>query len=149
MITAGILLPGMGYFVVAGSFDSTFLIFMLPILFYGLAFIINVEIPDLESDRLGDKLTFIVKYNRQLGFSVIAFLLAIASIYFLIISYILDSPINLLIVAIISLLPLFSAIIGAIKKPEQRDHATKFVTSNIGSYMVFLIILDLYLIWLL
>jgi 1,4-dihydroxy-2-naphthoate octaprenyltransferase len=149
MITAGILLPGMGYFVVVGGFDSHYLILTLPILFYGLAFIINVEIPDLESDKIGNKITFIVRYNRPLGFALIAFLLAISSIYFFIISYILKSPINLLIVTTISLLPLIIALYGAIKKPVDRKSATKYVTSNIGSYILFLLILDIYFIWLL
>ena len=149
MVTAGFFLPGMGYFVVVGGFDSIFLIFALPILFYGLAFIINVEIPDLESDKLSDKMTFIVKYNRKLGFALIAFLLTISSIYFFVLFFIIESSINFIIVAGISLFPLIFGIIGAIKKPLDRKSATKFVTSNIASYILFLGLLDIYFVWLL
>jgi 1,4-dihydroxy-2-naphthoate octaprenyltransferase len=148
MVTAGILLPGMGYFIVVGGFDANFLIFILPILFYGLAFILNVEIPDLESDKMGDKTTFIVKYDRSFGFALIAFLFAISSIYFFTLSFIVESSINFLVVTLISLLPLFFGVFSAIIRPKDRKSATKYVTSNVASYIFFLIILDIYFIWL-
>jgi len=43
------------------TLDLLFLIFVLPSMLYSLAFIVSVEIPDLESDRLGGKNTLIVK----------------------------------------------------------------------------------------
>ena len=148
MVTAGILLPGMGYFVMVGNFDTNFLIFVLPILFYGLAFILNVEIPDLESDKLGNKITFIVRYDRSLGFTLIAFLLAISSIYFVVLNFIIRSPINFFIVTLISILPLVFGIFSALKKSINRELAAKFVTSNIASYIFFLILLDLYFVFI-
>ena len=148
MFTAGILLPGMGYFIMNGGFDSRFLIFVLPLLFYGLAFIINVEIPDMEGDIAGKKYTLITKYDRKFGYTIIAFLFTIASVYFFLLFFIIESIINFMVVGLISLLPLLVGFWGAIKRPLIKDLASKLVTINIISFIFFVVILDLYFIWL-
>ena len=150
MITAGILLPGMGYFILMGGFEQSFLIFLLPLLFYGLAFIISVEIPDLDCDQRGNKMTFVTRFGRNTGFGVIAFLLAISAVYFILISFVIQSIINLMMVAVFSFLPFGIGLAAALKKPSNNfDLATKFATSNVSAYILFVLILDIYLIWLL
>ena len=63
----GLLIPGMGYLAIAGSLDLTFLLAALPLLLYGVAFILSVEIPDREADALSGKRTFIVRNGVPAG----------------------------------------------------------------------------------
>jgi len=53
IIGVGVMIPLAGYFTLMASFDIVFWLFDLPFMFYALAFIISVEIPDMEGDRLG------------------------------------------------------------------------------------------------
>ena len=52
-ISAGILIPGMGYLAQRGALDSLGLLFAIPLMLYGLGFILAVEIPDESPDRIG------------------------------------------------------------------------------------------------
>ncbi|MGZ7209919.1 MAG: prenyltransferase, partial [Methanobacterium sp.] len=81
------------------------------------------------------------------GFNLIAISGFMATISFLLIPYtnLFPSSINFRILAIISLLPLSLAIIGLIKKPIEKEPATKLATINVASLFVALILIDCYL----
>ncbi|MCU0861150.1 MAG: prenyltransferase [Methanomassiliicoccales archaeon] len=65
MLAAGLIMPGMGYLVIAGTIDGWFLLLSLPLMCYGLFFILTVEMPDLEADARSGKRGFLVRYGRR------------------------------------------------------------------------------------
>ncbi len=146
----GFLLPGMGYFVVMGTLDIRFLIFSIPLLFLQLLFTVGVEIPDFEGDKLGGKITWIVSRGRKFGFNLIAISGFMSTISFLLIPYtnLFPPSINFRILALISLLPLSLGIIGMIKKPIEKEPATKLATINVATVFAALILIDCYLTYI-
>ena len=84
-IIAGTFLPGMGYLAAAGTLDGNGFVIMIPLLLIGLAFILSVEIPDMEADQQGGKWTWVARKGRAFGFRVVGILLlAVAAYYFLV-----------------------------------------------------------------
>jgi 1,4-dihydroxy-2-naphthoate octaprenyltransferase len=147
IIAVGLMTPGMGYFIMKASFDSALGVFAVPCALYALAFIVNVEIPDLEGDRIGNKKTLIVLEGRRFGFFVNAFLLSFATLYFLIISManLLSPLVDFRLIALLSSLPLSTGLFGLIRRPEDRDSALTLASLNVASISLFLLLIDLYL----
>jgi 1,4-dihydroxy-2-naphthoate octaprenyltransferase len=151
VIAVGLMTPGMGYFILKAGFDMTFGVFTLPCALYALAFIINVEIPDLEGDRTGGKKTLIVLKGRKFGFFITAFSLSVSTLYFLVISTtnLLTSLADFRLIALFSSVPLLTGFVGLIRRPEDRDSATRLATCNVATISFFLLIVDLYFVILL
>jgi 1,4-dihydroxy-2-naphthoate octaprenyltransferase len=151
VIVVGLMTPGLGYFILKTGFDVAFAVFALPFALYALAFIVNVEIPDLEGDRMGNKRTLLVLKGRRFGFATNAFSLAISTSYFLVISTtnLFASLIDFRLIALFSLAPLLTGVIGLFKRPEDKDSATKLATLNVTSISLFLLVVDLYFVILL
>jgi 1,4-dihydroxy-2-naphthoate octaprenyltransferase len=146
MITAGLLLPGAGYFVMKGAIDVSFLLFLPSMLLYGLAFIINVEIPDMEADSLGKKNTVIVRKGRKFGFFISGLALSSATFVFfaLYLFQITPFPFDLRWVVILSIIPFTSGLINLIRRPVELSTATKLVNANITSFILFLLLINLF-----
>ena len=151
MITAGLFIPGMGYLVIMGQFGFSFVLFVIPLLLYGLAFIINVEIPDIEGDRLGNKNTFIVRKGRRVGFVVIGISLSLVTLYFFVLSLISLMPalFDFRLITMFSLIPCSLGIFSMIKRPAERKLATKLVMGNLSSLFVVILIFNFYFLFLL
>lgn len=141
-------MPGIGYLVLVGNFDVQFLIFTIPFFFYGIFFINNVEIPDMESDRLCGKKTWIISHGRDFGFMIIASAASLATTSFIILNFINLYPktINFFIVAFLSLIPLSSGYWSFLKRSAHRGSATKLVDLNLSALILFLILLNCYFI---
>ncbi len=60
-LAAGFIMPGMGYFVAFGQLDAWFGLFSVPLIFYGLYFILTVEIPDYEADKAARKMNLVTR----------------------------------------------------------------------------------------
>lgn len=150
-IAVGLMMPGLGYYVLKNGFDSPFFFFMLPSIFYSFAFIISVEIPDFEGDKLSNKKTLIVYKGRKFGFKLIALLHFLATIYFLIISTTnaLQSRINFYLITLLSLIPLALAILGLAYQSDNREVATRLVSNSLSAFLVFLLLVDFCLIFFL
>jgi 1,4-dihydroxy-2-naphthoate octaprenyltransferase len=146
--TSGCILPGMGVLVVRGYLNSDGLLFTIPLTLYGLAFILSVEIPDMEADRLGDKETWVAQKGRRFGFTAIGSLLLIATGFFFLIPYIYPHmlPLDFRLLGILSLLPLGMGILGMVKRPADRKTAIKLVNKIIGALAVFLILTDIVMV---
>lgn len=151
VIAVGLMTPGMGYFIFKEDFDIIFAVFTLPCALYALAFIINVEIPDLEGDSMGNKKTLVVLKSRRFGFVITAFSLSVATLYFLIISTtnLLTALIDFRLIALFSSVPLLVGFAGLIRRPEDRDSATRLAVWNVAAISLFLLIVDLYFVILL
>lgn len=148
-VLTGFIVPGIGYVILMGKLDLTFLIFAIPLMLYELLFIINVEIPDMEADSLGGKKTAVVVYGRQFGFiiGVVAALMATLSFIFMPIINLNISNINWGLVVIFSLVPLGLGVLSAWKKPVNRKNAIKLVNYNLLSLSIFIILVDTYFIY--
>lgn len=150
IIAVGLFMPGIGYFVFKGGFDFSFIVFALPSMLYALAFIISVEIPDMEIDGLGLKNTIIVREGRKFGFKLITLSLSFSTLYFLAISLtnLFQSLIDFRLTTLFSLLPLVIGIFGLGKQTDDKELATRLVIYNLLVFSLFLLIIDCYFILL-
>jgi len=147
MVAVGLMLPSSGYLVLKASFDLAFGIFALPCMLYALAFIICVEIPDMESDRRGNKNTLIVRKGRKFGFTLVTVSVSLASLWFLLVQManFVHLPVDFRLIILLSFLPLLIGILGLVRRTEDRDIATKLVSHEISALAVFLLIVNCYL----
>ncbi|WP_332448490.1 prenyltransferase [Methanoculleus sp.] len=145
MITFGLLMPGAGYFVAAGTLDLSFFAFALPLFLYGLVFIVSVEIPDMEGDIAGGKRTLVVRRGRIFAFRLIALAaaLATAALAFFALTGIF-SPVDFFPVALISLVPLLLALRGFLHRSPDRASALPHAVANVQGYFAFQGLLVLY-----
>jgi 1,4-dihydroxy-2-naphthoate polyprenyltransferase len=146
----GLLFPGLGYFALIGTLNLPFFVFAIPMLFLQLLFTISVEIPDMEGDRLGGKMTWIASKGREFGFKIIAISGLLATISFLLLPYthLFPTIIDFRIIALISLLPLSLAIVELMKKPLDKLSATKYCIYNLASIFAAVILINLYFVYL-
>jgi 1,4-dihydroxy-2-naphthoate octaprenyltransferase len=148
--TIGLIFPGVGYFALMGTLNLPFFIFVIPMLFLQMLFANSVEIPDMEGDKIGGKITWIVSRGRKFGFKLIAISGLMVTISFLSLSFtgIFPSNIDFRILATISLIPLSLGIIELIKKPIDKISATKFCTYNLASVIITAILINFYFMYL-
>lgn len=148
MVAIGLLMPGMGFFALKGIFDSIFLVFVLPSTFYACAFMVSVEIPDMEADTLGHKKTLIVLKGRGFGFKLIALLLFLATLSFAIFytTNLFQSTINFGLITLLSLIPLAIGIFGLVRQSDNREVATRLASHYLSTFFVFLLMLNCYLV---
>ncbi|MCC7573577.1 MAG: prenyltransferase, partial [Candidatus Methanofastidiosum sp.] len=111
MLAIGFIVPGMGYYVMKGFIDMNFIFFTIPLLLYGIYFILSVEIPDMEVDSLSGKKSFVTKNGRNLSLKLIFMVALFASIIYVIFQIIdlFNLNINFLLVSVLSLIPLLLA----------------------------------------
>ena len=146
----GVLIPGMGYLVLKGKLDQAGAFILLPLLLYGLASILSVEIPDMEADCLGDKRTWVARKGRGFGFTIVGISLLAATGYFFIFPWLSmrQVPLDFHILGLLSLLPLSVGMFGLIRKPLQREPATRIAIWTVLLLAVFSILADGYLVTL-
>lgn len=145
---AGIFMPGMGYLVAAGTLDLPFLVFSLPLFAYGALFILAVEIPDREGDRLGGRQTAVVRFGRKRSFQGIAGAALAATVLYAgygILGWY-SPPVDWTILAACSLIPLGSGITGLVKNTYQRPESIPRAIFTIYALIGFLVLGDLYLL---
>ena len=146
----GLLIPGLGYMVTGGPIGQDGLLFVVPLMLYGLAFSLSVEIPDMESDRLGNKMTWVARKGRVSGFSLIAVSFLLATAYFLCSPWLTSRTysLDLRLLGIASLIPLGAGCIGFLKRPLDRQAATRVVNGIMIAFAVFCILADGYMLYL-
>ncbi len=145
----GLIVPGTGYYVLKGVIDWAFAVFSPPLILYGLVFIIGVEIPDMEGDRLGKKNTVVARRGRGFGFKAVGALLSFATTYFIAAraANLAPQSIDLGVFAALSLLPLALGAEGLMGRPEEREAATRLATRIIYSLSLFLTLGVSYLVF--
>ena len=139
-LAAGLLMPGMGYLVVSGTIDAWFLTLSLPLLCYGLFFIISVELPDVESDKLSGKDNMLVRMGRDFGLIVGATATAMGTVLLIIIAImgILDGlPVWGFV--ILSFIPLAAGMMGVLMKGMNQKMAVRQVKVNFGALVLFVL----------
>jgi 1,4-dihydroxy-2-naphthoate octaprenyltransferase len=148
IITIGFLMPGFGYLVIKGFFDLFYFVFTFAIFFYGLEFIILVEMPDMEGDKIGKKNTLIVKNGLKFGYKLILISILVSSVYYLFLSFIgiFSEYINYSVVFLISLIPMILALKEWSKMVFDIENISKFAIKNIITLLFALNLINIYLI---
>jgi 1,4-dihydroxy-2-naphthoate octaprenyltransferase len=147
MINMGILMPGIGYWVMKGSLDLFFIVFAFAFLLYGLVFMIIVEFPDMEGDKIANKKTLVVSSGRKNSYKILLTTLIAASIYYLFLysSRIFIENINYIVIYFLSLVPVIIAIYGWLKEPFKKKVASKIATINLYTLSFFMILINIFL----
>jgi len=151
MLGASFLLAGAGYYVVTGTIDDLFLLFSLPLLLFGFAVSLYLEIPDRNADRQGQKMTLIVLTNERIGFIFSMISLGLATLCYVAFSlfHVLGTAANFLAIAVFSVIPF---IIGVWSLQKYlRDPTSMMTTVFRATASIFLmwIFLDMYFVYIL
>jgi 1,4-dihydroxy-2-naphthoate octaprenyltransferase len=151
MLGASYMLAGAGYFVVKGTIDVSFVLFSLPLLLFGLAVSLYLEIPDRNADRQGHKMTFIVLKDERFGFIIGGISLGLATLCYMIYSvfHVIAGAPNFIAIALFSLIP-FSIGMMSLRK-YFKDPATMMTVVFRATACIFLmwIFLDAYFVYVL
>lgn len=147
ILVIGFLVPAMGYVTMRGTFDRTGVLFLVPLLCYGLVFTLSVEIPDLEVDSQADKRTWIVRTSRRVGFTLVGLALLLATGWFFLLPRLTEThiPMDFRISGGLSMLPLLPGLWGLLRGPADRQPATQIATAIVLTLALFAILMDVYL----
>jgi 1,4-dihydroxy-2-naphthoate octaprenyltransferase len=150
MLGIGLLIPGLGFLVTSGHINHDGLLFTIPLVLYGLAFILTVENPDMEADRLGDKRTWVARKGRSFGFAVTGAALLLASLFLFYLPWLTlrTYPVDFRFLGLLSLLPLGASCIGWLNQPLEKKPATRVVYWIMISLATFCLLADVYMILL-
>jgi 1,4-dihydroxy-2-naphthoate octaprenyltransferase len=151
VLTTGIMLPGMGYLVTTGLLNWQFLIIAIPLMIYGAAFILSVEIPDMEGDEKVQKRTLIVRRGRGFGFALIGLCFLMATIYFTIMAMFFShiATLGFELLALLSLIPTSFGLAGLLKRPLENLAASKWANIEVAALFLFVFLVDLYFLFIL
>lgn len=149
-IIAVIIFLGTGYFAMMGTLDLQFFLFSLPVIFLQIIFINSFEIPTMETDKIGKKITWIVSFGRAFGFKLSAICGLFATLSFILLQYtgLFPSKLNFQILALISLIALSLGFLGLIKKPYDIKTATKYATITVVALFLMSLLIDIYFLYL-
>jgi 1,4-dihydroxy-2-naphthoate octaprenyltransferase len=148
---ASYLLAGAGYFVVKGTIDGPFILFSLPLLLFGFAVSLYLEIPDRNPDRQGQKMTIIVLKDERFGFLIGGICLGLAALCYVVFSLfpVFSGAPNFIVISIFSLLP-FTIGVWSLRK-YRTNPATMMTVVFRATASIFLmwIFLDVYFVYVL
>ena len=104
--------------------------------------------PDMEGDCKGQRDTLVVRIGRRYSFVLIAVSNLAATLYLSLApkSNLAHGSIDLALVAILSLLPLATGVLGLMKSHEDGKSATRLATLNVYAISSMLVLIDCYLI---
>lgn len=114
---------------------------------YQLVFILNAEMPDLESDVKGGKHTFVVNNGRITGFKMIGIFGVLATLLFIGLSGEYTVP-DFKILALISLIPTIFGLWSYWKRTTQKEAATSLANHSLAGLFASLILVDAYFLLL-
>lgn len=147
MVAVGFLLPGLGYFAVAGRFDVMYVFLLIPLLFQGFAISFYLEIPDRDADRIGHKNTLVVRYGVLFGLVAAALSTLGATLCFFLytIFQVSTSGIHYWVVWMFSLLPLFISLYSVVIYKSKKDKLHRLSFLSVSSFFIFYILFVGYL----
>lgn len=144
MIAIGLIVPGMGYYVMKGLIDINYLLFTIPLLMYGIYFILSVEIPDMETDTVSGKKGFVTKNGRKLSLKIIFMTTLFATLAYIIFQMtdVFRLNVNFFVVSALSLIPLLFGTLGLNK--ESRVNSAKIAFNNLNALILFAVLVNVY-----
>lgn len=145
----GFLTPGMGYLAMNGGLDRSFLLFSAPLLCYGAAFILSVQMPDMEADIKAGKNTLVSRKGRRFAAAAISAFFLVATGSFIVLSLSgLIGVIDLRPVTALSLLPAFFGVRGLMRPPADRGASAAIMKPQVVSMIVMVLLTDIYFVML-
>ena len=141
-IFSGFLIPGLGFAAISGVINYQFLIFSVPIMLFYVLFILSVEVPDRNADKIGGKNTFLVRFGLTSALVLMVVASSLATISFLVIPRDLFYPLNLNILALLSIIPLISAILTLVYRGSSLN---KSVSRNVNALVLFVVNVNVYI----
>jgi 1,4-dihydroxy-2-naphthoate octaprenyltransferase len=140
----GFMMPATGYLVMAGGLDPVLLLFCIPLLPLGYFFILTVELPDLEADRAGGKITAVVRVGRGAALRSIAAAGLVSTTLFLLLGFFWHGPaVTLLkVLAAASAIPLGAGIWARRAGARDRHEAEARTRILIASLVLFFLLAD-------
>jgi 1,4-dihydroxy-2-naphthoate octaprenyltransferase len=142
-LTVCMLVPGFGNYIASGTITSDMWVFAVPLLFYGYAFTIAVQIPDIEVDRINKKENYASTFGEKASYRTIAALcmLAMAAIYA--IAYLFPSNLDYGAILLYSSVPLAASLFGIAAKSQNTE---KKIMAIVSSIFLFTALCDAYLV---
>ena len=142
-LTVCMLVPGFGNYIASGTITSDMWVFAVPLLFYGYAFTIAVQIPDIEVDRINKKKNYASTFGEKASYRTIAALcmLAMAAIYA--IAYLFPSNLDYGAILLYSSVPLAASLFGIAAKSQNTE---KKIMAIVSSIFLFTALCDAYLV---
>ncbi len=147
--SVGFLMPAIGDFTMTGHFSPMFLVFAIPLYMQAISFLISVQIPDMEGDRMANKKTVVAMHGSSFGFLMVLLPLIAATVYYLAVSIIISGMADLKWAALLSLLPLCMAVFGVIKHRSGHGLSIRLVKYSVICFVAFIVLLDAYFMFLL
>jgi len=149
MIMGGFLMGGIGYFVIKGTIDLTFVLFSIPIMLTMFAFAFYVEIPDRDADLQGHKKTLVVRRDERFGFIIGALALASATVCFLLfyLLHVFPESGGFLIIGLYSVIPVAFAVQGLRKYHADPTTMVPSVLRSSLSILSVLMFIDAYFVF--
>jgi 1,4-dihydroxy-2-naphthoate polyprenyltransferase len=142
-LTICILVPGFGNYIASGTITSEMWAFALPLVFYGYAFTIGVQIPDINADRINKKNNYASTFGEKASYRAITVLCILATLAIYSITYLFSLDLNFTAILIFSFFPLSASIFGLAVK---RLDTEKRIMAIISSIFLFTALCDAYLI---
>jgi 1,4-dihydroxy-2-naphthoate octaprenyltransferase len=146
ILATGLIMPTMGYYVMDGAIDARIVALSFPLMCYALFFILTVELPDVEVDRLGGKKNLMTYNGRKSGImlSTIATLAAMILFIILALSGAL-LPLEMWLFVILSIIPLGVAVYGLTTRSEEHQLIVRQVKLNFSALLLILVVAVAYL----
>jgi 1,4-dihydroxy-2-naphthoate octaprenyltransferase len=146
ILATGLIMPAMGYYVMDGSIDARIIALSFPLMCYALFFILTVELPDVEVDRLGGKANILTYKGREAGV-VLSIIATLAATLLFIILALLGTlqPLEMWLFVLLSAIPLAAAFFGLTMRSEEPQTVVRQVKFNFGSLLLILMMAVSYL----
>jgi 1,4-dihydroxy-2-naphthoate octaprenyltransferase len=147
MVAIGLMIPGLGYYVLARTIDLSLVLLTVPLMLYMAVFIISAEIPDRQGDTLGKKKTFVVRTSTLTGYFANTMLALIAAVYFFVLAFtkVLSVPVDFFILAVLSLIPFAFGMMSLLRYSKTSQISFKNINANVSSIVVFILFITVYL----
>jgi 1,4-dihydroxy-2-naphthoate octaprenyltransferase len=138
----GFIIPSVGYLSVKGQLDPIFVSLSVPFMLYGFFLSLNLEAPDIESDKKGQKRTLAVRTGKRSIFILVLAVSLFATLAFLILQF-LPSVLDLRLLLLLSFIPVTTSTAGFVTSFQKRD-LNRFSTLNIFSLFLLIVSLNVY-----
>jgi len=146
-VTVGMLVTLFGHYSLAGELSQSFWIFVLPQTFYGMLFIITVQLPDADADALGGKRTFVTSVGRDRSIKALVVLASIASAsIFALALFFSDLPFSMFIIGTLSLIPLAAVLRAFMTGGGRVGSIQKKARSIMNADFLYLGLVNIYLL---
>jgi 1,4-dihydroxy-2-naphthoate octaprenyltransferase len=146
MIAIGLMIPGLGFYVLAQTIDIALVLLTVPLMLYMAVFIISAEIPDRQGDSLGNKNTFVVRTSAFAGHLAIALFALLAAVYFFILAFtkVLSVPVDFFLLAFFSLIPFGIGLISFYIHSKTSQIHLGIMNVNVSSIVMFILMINVY-----